>query len=34
MSKIAKLAELRLDIQGVVLFPAVNVRQDIRMSRS
>jgi hypothetical protein len=26
MSEIAKLAEFRLDIEGVVLFPAVNVR--------
>jgi hypothetical protein len=32
MSHVAKLAQLRLNVQSLVLFPAVNVRQHVRVS--
>lgn len=32
MSQVPKLAQLRLDVQCLILFPAVDVRQHIRVS--
>jgi hypothetical protein len=34
MCKIAKLAQLRLDVQSFILFPAVDVRQHVWVSRA
>jgi|SRR5712671_708465 len=34
MSKIAKLAQLCLHVQGIILFPTVDVRQHVWMPRA
>ena len=32
VSKVTKLAQLRLDVQSLILFPAVDIRQYVRVS--
>lgn len=34
VSEVAKLAQLRLDVQSVILFPAIDVRQYVWVSRA